>query len=94
MSQAQPNPQTKDQSQDRTPADLQAEIASARADLASTIAELKAAFTPASLASRGVRAIGGWFTDEHGGIRPERVAIAGGAVAAVVAVAVLRRSRR
>lgn len=96
MSEAQSTNQPKDQPKPapQTPAELQAEIAAAREDLAATIAELKAAVTPGALAARGVRALGGWFTDEHGGIRPERVAIAGAAVAAVVAVAVLRRARR
>jgi hypothetical protein len=77
-----------------SPADIQAQIASAREDLAATLAELRAATTPGALAKRGLHAVGGWFTDEHGGIRPERVAIAGAVVASFVAVAVLRRSRR
>jgi hypothetical protein len=74
--------------------DLQAEIAAAREDLVATIAELKEQATPGALVQRGRRAVTGWFTDEYGGIRPERVAIVGAVVVGFVAIRVIRRSRR
>jgi len=49
---------------------------------------------PAALAQRGLRAAGGWFTDEFGGVRPERVAIAGAVVVGIVAIKLLRRRGR
>ncbi|MDI1290345.1 MAG: DUF3618 domain-containing protein, partial [bacterium] len=59
---------------------MQAEISAAREDLVASLAELKAETTPGALARRGGRAVTGWFTDEFGGVRPERVAIAGAVV--------------
>jgi hypothetical protein len=38
-------------------------------------------------------AIKGWFTDEYGGVRPERVAIVSAVVVGVMAIKVLRRRR-
>jgi hypothetical protein len=74
--------------------DLQAEITAAREELVATIAELKAQTTPAALARRGGNAVTGWFTDEFGGIRPERVAIVGAVVVGFVALRIIRRGRR
>ena len=74
-----------------TTADLQAEIAAARDELVSTIGELKGEMTPGAMARRGGRAIIGWFTNESGGIRPERVAIVGGIVAGIVVLKIVRR---
>ena len=71
--------------------DLQAEIAAAREELVASIADLRAATTPGALAARGRNAVTGWFTDEYGGVRPERVAIV---VGVVVGLVVLRRVRR
>ena len=50
--------------------------------------------TPAALGQRGLDAVKGWFTDEYGGIRPERVAIAGAVVVGYVAIKILRRRLR
>jgi len=74
--------------------DLQAEITAAREELVATLAELKAETTPAALARRGGRKVTGWFTDEFGGVRPERVAIAGAVVVGVLVISIIRRSRR
>lgn len=49
--------------------------------------------TPAAMARRGGRAITGWFTDEFGGIRPERVAIVGAVVAGIVVLKIIGRRR-
>lgn len=69
-------------------AELQTEIAAARDDLVASLADLRAATTPGALARRGGRSVTGWFTDEFGGVRPERIAIV---VGVVVGVVVLRR---
>ncbi len=70
---------------------MQADIASARADFLASLLELREQTAPAALAQRGLRAAGGWFTDEFGGVRPERVAIAGAVVVGIVAIKLLRR---
>ncbi len=75
-----------------SPGALQAEIAAARADLVASLGELRAATTPPALAKRAGRSALGWFTDEYGGVRPERVVIAVGVVVGFVVVRrVLRR---
>lgn len=73
--------------------DLQAEVAAAREELVATLSQLKAEATPGAMAKRGGRALLGWFTDEYGGIRPERVAIAGAVVAGVIVLRVITRRR-
>ena len=67
--------------------DLQAEIAAARA-------ELEGQASAGALAKRGGRAIIGLFTDEQGGVRPERIAIVGAVVVGVVALSIMTRRRR
>ncbi len=73
---------------------IQAEVVSARADFIASLTELKEQTTPAALAQRGLRAASSWFTDEFGGVRPERVAIAGAVVVGIVAIKLLRRRGR
>lgn len=75
-------------------AQLEAEIADARNNLTSTIEQLRAETTPQALAQRGVNAVKGFFTDEYGGIRPDRVAIVAGTVVTLVVLRRWRRSRR
>lgn len=75
-------------------AQLQAEITDAREQFVASLAELKAETTPRAIVRRGGRAVTGWFTDEFGGVRPERVAIAGAIVVGVIALKILRRRRR
>jgi len=74
-------------------AQLQAEIASAREDLVESLSQLKAETTPGAIARRGSRKVTGWFTDEFGGVRPERVAIVGAVVVGLIAIKLLRRGR-
>ena len=73
---------------------LEAEIAQARDSLASTIEQLRAETTPQALARRGVGRVKGFFVDEYGGVRPERVAAAAGVVVTLVVLRRWRRSRR
>ena len=74
-----------------TSADLQAEIAAARHELAATIGVLKGEMTAGAFARRGGRAVMGLFTDEAGGVRLERVAIVGGVIAGLVVLKIVRR---
>lgn len=73
--------------------DLQADVEQARADLLATIEELKAQTTPAALLRRAGHTVTRFFTDEFGGIRPERVAIVGAVVVGVVAIRIVGRRR-
>lgn len=74
--------------------DLQTSVVAAREELVSSLVALKAETSPAALAQRSLSAAKGWFTDEYGGIRPKRVAIAGAVVVGIVALKALgRRSR-
>jgi hypothetical protein len=74
--------------------DLQAQVSAAREEFMASVADLKAEAAPAALAKRAVGAVTGWFTDESGSIRPERVAIAGAVVAGFIAIKVIGRRRR
>lgn len=77
-----------------TVVDLQAEVAAAREELVASIADLKAQTTPGALVVRGRNNVAGWFTDEYGGVRPERVAIVGAVVIGLIALRVIRRRRK
>ena len=74
--------------------DLQANVSAAREELVASLSSLKAETTPGALGQRGLGAIKGWFTDEYGGIRPERVAIVGAVVVGYVALKWLGRRGR
>jgi len=79
------------QTQSSSLVDLQTNVVAAREELVSSLVTLKAETSPAALAQRGLGAAKGWFTDEYGGIRPERVAIASAVVVGYIALKVLRR---
>jgi hypothetical protein len=74
--------------------DLQTQVVAAREEFVASLSTLKQETSAAALAQRGLGAVKGWFTDEYGGIRPERVAIAGAVVAGFVAIKLLGRRRR
>lgn len=74
--------------------DLQANVSAAREELVASLSSLKAETTPAALGQRGLGAIKGWFTDEYGGIRPERVAVVGAVVVGYLALKLLGRRGR
>lgn len=82
------------QTQSSSLVDLQTNVVTAREELVSSLVTLKAETSPAALAQRGLGAAKGWFTDEYGGIRPERVAIASAVVVGYIALKVLRRRNR
>lgn len=77
-----------------SPEALVDEVSAARAALVASVAELRDQFAPGSLATRTGRAVGGWFTKPEGGVRPERIAIAGAVVLGLVALTALSRRRR
>ncbi len=74
--------------------ELQAEIESARNDLVASIDQLKAQAKPKALITRAQRNVMGFFTDEFGGVRPERVAVVGAVVIGIFALGAIRRRRR
>ena len=74
--------------------DMQAQVSAAREEFMASVADLKSAFTPGALGRRALNAAGSWFTDEFGGIRPERVAIAGAVVAGFVVIKIIGARRR
>ena len=82
------------QTQSSSLVDLQTNVVAAREELVSSLVALKAETSPAALAQRGLGVAKGWFTDEYGGIRPERVAIASAVVVGYIALKVLRRRNR
>lgn len=73
--------------------DLQTQVVAAREELVASLSTLKQETSPGALAQRGLGVVKGWFTDEYGGIRPERVAIAGAVVVGFVAIKWLGRRR-
>ena len=77
-----------------TTAELQSEVTAAKAALDEAVAELRAGVAPAAIAERGLAAVKGWFTDEYGGLRPDRIAIVAGAVVGIVALRAIAGRRR
>lgn len=77
-----------------TTAELQAEVTAAKAALDQAVADLRAGVAPQAIAERGIEGVKGWFTDEHGGLRPDRLAIVAGAVVGLIALRALARRRR
>jgi hypothetical protein len=74
--------------------DLQTNVVAAREELVASLVALKGETSPAALAQRGLGAAKSFFTDEYGGIRPQRVAIAGAVVVGYIAIKALGRRRR
>jgi hypothetical protein len=74
--------------------DLQAEVAAAREELVASLSELRSQTQPKALVERGGRKVTGFFTDEYGGIRPDRVAVVGAVVVGLVVLRMIARRRR
>ncbi len=77
-----------------TVADLEAEIVEARNGLTSSLEQLRAETRPEALAQRGKAAVIGFFTDEYGGVRPDRVAMVAGTLVTLVVLRRWRSARR
>lgn len=73
--------------------DLQAEIASARADLLDSIAALKSQANGQAMAQRAAASVRRWFVDASGAPRVDRIAVVGGVVVGVVLLRALGRRR-
>lgn len=82
----------------RSVAEIEAEIAASRENLVRTVAQLqvavRVAVDPRRIASRQLDKVNALFLDEYGGIRPERVLIAVGAVTMLVVVRRAGKRRR
>jgi hypothetical protein len=74
--------------------DLQVQLGVAREEFMASVTDLKSQFSPGALTARAGRAVLGWFHNDQGGIRPERVAIAGAVVAGIVVIKVIGARRR
>ena len=92
-----PNPYERlclDSAENPTAAQIESEIEATRNRLASRLDDFQDYVKPANVVDRGVASAKGVFVDEYGGVRPERVAIAAGAVVALIALRALSRRRR
>ena len=74
--------------------EIESDLQSARDRLADRIDALQDYVTPSNLVKRQVDKVTGIFVDEFGGIRPERVAMAVGAVVALLVISGAFRRRR
>jgi hypothetical protein len=77
----------------RSMSEIEAELDATRARLAGRIDDLQSYVAPRNIADRQMAKVKGVFVDEYGGIKPDRVLIAVGVVAALVGVSLLRRRR-
>jgi ElaB/YqjD/DUF883 family membrane-anchored ribosome-binding protein len=78
----------------RSAAQIESEIEATRNRLASRLDDFQDYVKPANVVDRGVNSAKSVFVDEYGGVRPDRVAIAAGAVVGLIALRVLARRRR
>jgi hypothetical protein len=79
---------------ERSMAEIEAELDATRARLAERIDELTDYVAPKNVLDRQVGKVKGIFVDEYGGIKPDRVLMAAGAVVAVVVLLGITRRRR
>lgn len=79
----------------RSIAQIEADMDATRARLENTLTEIQTQLSPRNIMDREVARVRGVFVDEYGAVRPERVAMAGGAVVGTVVIIVgLRRLTR
>jgi hypothetical protein len=74
--------------------EIEAELQVTRDRLAGRIDDLADYVKPANVVERQKAKLRSLFVDEYGGIKPDRVLVAAGAVVAVLGLGVLRRRRR
>lgn len=76
----------------RSMAEIEAEMAATRERLAATVGQLQEALQPKNLLRLQVEKVKGFYVDEYGAVRPERVAgTVGVVVVSVVVVKVVKR---
>ena len=78
----------------RTMDEIEAELDATRERLAGRIDDLQEYVSPRNVAQLNLDKVNGVYVDEYGGIKPDRVLVAVGAVVAVVGLGVLLRRRR
>ena len=78
----------------RTMDEIEAELEATRERLAGRLDDLQEYVSPRNVAQRQLDKVKGVFVDEYGGIKPDRVLVAVGAVVAVVGLGVVLRRRR
>ena len=78
----------------RTMDEIEADLEATRERLAGRLDDLQEYVSPRNVAQRQLDKVKGVFVDEYGGIKPDRVLIAVGAVVAVVGLGVVLRRRR
>jgi hypothetical protein len=90
--------QAKDASKDvpppRSAAQIEADLDVVRARLAGRIDDLEDYVAPKNVAKRGVDSVKRVFVDEYGGVKPDRVLMAVGAVVLLVGLRAVGRRRR
>jgi hypothetical protein len=78
----------------RTAAEIEADLDAVRARLAGRINDLEDYIAPKNVAKRGVDSVKSVFVDEYGGVKPDRVLMAVGAVVLLVGLRAVGRRRR
>ena len=78
----------------RTMDEIEADLEATRERLAGRLDDLQEYVSPRNVAQRQLDKVKGVFVDEYGGIKPDRVLVAVGAVVAVVGLGVVLRRRR
>ncbi len=78
----------------RTADEIESDLDAVRTRLAGRIDDLEEYVSPKNIADREVQRVKGIFVDEYGGIKPDRVLVVVGIVAAVFGIGILRRRRR
>ncbi len=78
----------------RSTAQIEADLDVVRARLAGRIDDLEDYVAPKNVAKRGVDSVKRVFVDEYGGIKPDRVLMAAGAVVLLVGLRAVGRRRR
>jgi hypothetical protein len=73
---------------------IEGELDEVRARLAGRINDLESYVSPKNIVARQVEAAKRVFVDEYGGIKPDRVLMAVGAVVVLVGLSSIRRRRR
>lgn len=79
---------------ERTPAQIEAELIATRERLAGRIDELQEYVAPRAVVGRGLAKVKRVYVDEYGGIRPERVVATVAVVAVLIGLRALRRRSR
>lgn len=78
----------------RTASQIEADLIATRERLAGRLDQLKTQAAPKAVAARQLDRVKGFYVDEFGGVRPERVLATVGVVVALLGLRALRRRSR